>query len=103
MIEFKHGVLYPLDEIEKHLGDTMTLKTFLSVLGLEPTGKGRMFQKALLGDEILRAIQRSTESGELQQSQPAPNVDLPRPKPPKATVQPVTKWQGIKNSELDVR
>lgn len=53
--------LYPLPALEEALAGTMTLKTFLERLKLDATGRGRMFQYAVWGHEILRAMRDIAE------------------------------------------
>ncbi len=58
-LEFKPGVFYPFDHLEKQLAGVMTVKTFLMGLGLDCTGRNRTFQNGVMGDEILEAMKNA--------------------------------------------
>lgn len=57
-LRFEPCVLYTLEEIEQRLNGVMSVKTFLDNLGLGTTGRTRMFEKAVWGDEIIKALER---------------------------------------------
>ncbi len=57
-IHFEANVLYPMAWLEKRLEGITSLQVFLGNLGLQRTGNGRMFQNALWGHEILRAMEK---------------------------------------------
>jgi hypothetical protein len=86
------GKLYPLPALEEALAGTMTLKTFLERLKLDATGRGRMFQYAVWGHEILRAMRDIAEGAKApetpQEAYSATAPRLPR-KPGRPRKQPV--------------
>lgn len=60
-IKFQADVLYPLDWLEKRLGGCMSVKTFLDNLGLDCAGRGRIFQNAVWGSEIIQARESTVQ------------------------------------------
>jgi hypothetical protein len=61
-ILFQRAELYPLPWLEERLAGVMSAKTFLANLGLDCTGRGRIYQNAVWGHEILNAMESTCES-----------------------------------------
>lgn len=66
-IDFKPGTFYPLEWLETQLAGTVSLQQFLTVLDLQCTGRNRLFQNGLFGDEILQAIQSHLKANKAPQ------------------------------------
>lgn len=69
-LEFKPGVLYSLSDIEDRLRGVMTVKTFLDNLGIATTGKTRMFERAVWGDEVINALREYAQKTEEPEFKP---------------------------------
>ncbi len=83
-IHFEANVLYPMVWLECQLGGIMSLQVFLTNLGLQRTGNGRMFQNALWGHEILQAMQKPLpELHEQQVFQDSPQMTRKKGRPRK--------------------
>jgi hypothetical protein len=97
MIRFERGVFYPFAELEEQLKPYMSLKTFLDNLNLECTGRNRIFQNGLFGDEILQAIEdtagrdKTTHTASTAQIEPVSTVNRTgkRGRPRKYPLKPV--------------
>lgn len=60
-IRFERNTFYPLESLSTLLRGTMSVKTFLAKLGLDCTGRARIFQNGVWGYEILSAMESIAE------------------------------------------
>src|SRR5690606_16080511 len=67
-LRIEADVLYPLDWIEERLQGVLSVKTFLENVGLDCTGRGRIYQNAVWGHEILRAMESTCEGLKTRQN-----------------------------------
>jgi len=88
-LEFKPGVFYPKAVLEERLEGIMSLQTFLSNLGLDGTGRGRIFQNGLWGDEILHAVESTIKA---DKPVPAPKLEAEKRNP--AAIVPMQRRAG---------